>query len=70
MDLAAQFNSYKQQCQNMARAARDPDTKATWTSMAERWERLAERYRLEMTTKKPRPTSQRRTDAIQRKRAA
>ena len=70
MDLVEEFNSYKQQCQNMARVARDPDSKATWTSMAQRWERLAERYRLEMTLKKPRPTSRRRMDPVQRQRAA
>jgi hypothetical protein len=70
MDLVEELNSYKQQCQNMARVARDPDTKATWTSMAERWERIAERYRLEMTPKKPRRTSHRRSDWVQRQRAA
>ena len=70
MDLVEEFNSYKQQCQNMARVARDPDSKATWTSMAQRWERLAERYRLEMTLKKPRPTSRRRMDPVLRQRAA
>ena len=47
MDLVEEFNSYKQQCQNMARVARDPDSNTTWTSMAQQWERLAERYRLE-----------------------
>jgi hypothetical protein len=26
MDLVEEFNSHKQQCQNMARVARDPDT--------------------------------------------
>lgn len=70
MDLVEEFNSYKQQCQDMARVARDRDSKATWTSMAERWERLADRYRLEVTSKKPRPTSHRRMDLLQRKRAA
>jgi hypothetical protein len=34
MDLVEEFNSYKQQCQSMARVARDPDTKATWTKLA------------------------------------
>jgi hypothetical protein len=70
MDLVEELISYKQQCQDMARAARDRDSKATWTSLAERWERVAERYRLEMTTKKPRPTSRRRSDLVQRQRAA
>jgi hypothetical protein len=70
MDLVKEFNSYKEQCQKMARVARDRDSKATWTSMAERWERLAERYRLEMIPKKPRPTSHRRSDRVQRQRAA
>jgi hypothetical protein len=65
-----EFNAYKQQFQDMARVARDRDSKATWTSMAERWERLAERYRLEVTSKKPRRTSHRRMDPLQRKRAA
>ena len=72
MDLVEEFKSYKQQCQDMAHGTggRDPDSKATWTSMAQRWERLAERYRLEMTLKKPRPTSRRRMDPVQRQRAA
>jgi hypothetical protein len=70
MDLVKEFNSYKEQCQKMARVARDRDSKATWTSMAERWERLAERYRLETTPKEPRPTSHRRSDWVQRRRAA
>jgi hypothetical protein len=70
VDLVEELISYKQQCQDMARVARDRDSKATWTSMAERWERLAERYRLEMTLKKPRPTSHRRSDLVQRQRAA
>jgi hypothetical protein len=70
MDLIEEFNSYKQECQRMAKLARDPDSKATWTSMAERWERLAEQYRLEMMSKTPRPTSNRRIDPVQRQRAA
>jgi hypothetical protein len=70
MDLIEELNSYKQECERMAKIARDRDSKATWASMAERWERLAEKYRLEMTHKAPRRSSHRRIDRVRELRAA
>jgi hypothetical protein len=69
MHLVEEFNSHKEECQRMAQFARDADSKATWKSMAERWERLAEHYRAELT-KRPKPASRRRLDLVQRQRAA
>jgi hypothetical protein len=53
----------------VAELGRDPESKATWAGMAERWARLAERYGTEPTTT-PKPVSRRRRDPIQRQRAA
>jgi hypothetical protein len=37
-----QFLKRAAECESMAKIARDHDSKATWTRMAERWHRCAE----------------------------
>ena len=42
------------ECQQMAKATRDPATKATWNRMAERWAQCAERAKSQSVTTHPR----------------
>jgi hypothetical protein len=42
MDPAEEFHRHADECQRMARATRDPESKATWSRMAERWLRCAD----------------------------
>jgi hypothetical protein len=42
MHLPEVFMSRIAECERMAKLARDPDSKATWNQMAERWHRCAE----------------------------
>jgi hypothetical protein len=37
------FLTRASECESMAKLAREPDSKAIWTRMAERWHRCAER---------------------------
>jgi hypothetical protein len=37
MDTAAEFRKYAANCKNMSRVSTDPETKALWSRMAERW---------------------------------
>ena len=46
MHLPEVFQNRIADCEHMAKFARDPDSKASWTRMAARWRRCAE---LEMT---------------------
>ena len=43
IDPADQFLKQAAECQQMARATRNPASKATWNRMAERWLQCAER---------------------------
>jgi hypothetical protein len=42
MDPAEEFRRHADECHRMARGTRDPDSKAAWSRMAERWLRCAE----------------------------
>lgn len=42
MHVVYEFRGYAQQCEQMARATREPESSSMWTRMAERWLRLAE----------------------------
>ena len=62
MDTPAEFRKHAADCERMAKASRDLETKATWKRMAERWRlcaKLAEdegefqRRRLEENRSKP-----------------
>jgi hypothetical protein len=37
MDTPAQFSKYAVDCETMAKMSRDPETKAVWKRMADRW---------------------------------
>jgi hypothetical protein len=37
MDTAAQFRKYAANCKKMSRVSTDPETKALWRRMEERW---------------------------------
>jgi hypothetical protein len=41
MDLAQEFRKHASECQAMARHSSDPQSRATWKQMAERWLRCA-----------------------------
>jgi hypothetical protein len=44
MNPPDEFLKHAVQCEQMARFARDRESKATWKRMAERWRRCAERF--------------------------
>ena len=37
MDMPAEFRKYAADCDKKAKVSKDPETKATWKRMAERW---------------------------------
>jgi hypothetical protein len=37
MDAPAEFRKHGADCEKMAKVSKDPETKATWKRMAERW---------------------------------
>ena len=37
MDMLAEFRKYAADCEKRAKVSKDPETKATWKRMAERW---------------------------------
>jgi hypothetical protein len=41
MVLAQEFRRYAGECRQVARDAPDPESKATWDELAERWDRCA-----------------------------
>jgi len=48
MDPAQEFRNHAEECRRMARSIRDPASKATWNSLAERWQHCAEVAESEM----------------------
>ena len=54
MNQPEEFLKHAVECQQMAKATRDPATKATWNRMAERWAQCAERAKSQSVTTHPR----------------
>ena len=44
MHLPDEFQKHAADCMQMAKFSRDPESKAMWNRMAERWRRCAETY--------------------------
>ena len=42
MNLPEEFQGHHDECLRMAKSTRDPETKAMWQGMADRWRRCAE----------------------------
>jgi hypothetical protein len=42
MDHVEAFHKNARECRAMAHSAKDPESRATWTSLAERWQHCAE----------------------------
>lgn len=47
MSPSEEFLKHAADCQQMARSTRDPQSKATWSRMAQRWRDCAERFELQ-----------------------
>jgi hypothetical protein len=45
MDPSDEFLKHAADCQRMAKFTRDPESRATWNRMAERWMDCAERFK-------------------------
>ena len=45
MNPSEEFLKHAADCQQMAKFTRDPQSKATWSRMAERWMDCAERFK-------------------------
>jgi len=48
MNPSEEFLRHAADCQRMAKFTRDPQSRATWSRMAERWLSCAERFNSEM----------------------
>ena len=42
MDHVETFHRHVDECRMMARSTKDPESRSTWNSLAERWQRCAE----------------------------
>ena len=47
MNPPDEFLKHAADCEQMAKFARDPESKATWNRMAERWRRCAEIFTIQ-----------------------
>jgi hypothetical protein len=47
MSPSEEFLKHAADCQQMARSTRDPQSKATWSRMAQRWIDCAQRFELQ-----------------------
>jgi hypothetical protein len=47
MNPSEEFRKHAVDCQQMAKFTRDPESKATWNRMAQRWIDCAERFKIE-----------------------
>jgi hypothetical protein len=47
MNPAEEFLRHADECERMAKFTRDPESRATWNRMAERWLVCAERFKLQ-----------------------
>jgi hypothetical protein len=48
-----EFLKHAADCQRMAKFTRDPESRATWNRMAERWIDCAERFKRESVAHRP-----------------
>jgi hypothetical protein len=62
MNPADEFLKHVADCQQMARLSRDPQSKATWNRMAQRWMDCAERFKQSQAARSA-PKRQRRPPA-------
>ena len=58
-----EFLKHAAECQQMAKATRDPASKMTWNRMAERWPQCAERAKSQNVTTRPRIPVRRQTES-------
>jgi hypothetical protein len=47
MNPSEEFLKHAADCQKMAKFTRDPESRATWNRMAQRWIECAERFKIE-----------------------
>ena len=68
MNPSEEFLRHAADCEKMAKFTRDPESKATWTRMAERWLDCAKRFKLQIsaTQRKPAqaPSAEPPTDSV------
>jgi len=50
MSPSEEFRRHAAECRSMAGFLHDPNSRATWISLAERWMRCAERYDQQLTS--------------------
>ena len=50
MSPSEEFRRHAAECKSMAGFLHDPNSRATWNSLAERWLRCAERYEQQLTS--------------------
>jgi hypothetical protein len=61
MNPSEEFLKHAADCQRMAKFTRDPESKATWNRMAERWLECAERFKRSQASARPAPRRHRRS---------
>jgi len=60
MDPSEEFLKHAADCQKMAKFTRDPESKASWNRMAERWMECAERFKRSQNSARAAPRRHRR----------
>jgi hypothetical protein len=63
MNPSDEFLKHAADCEQMAKFARDPESKATWNRMAERWRRCAEKFTTESLAARHQMATKRRQNA-------
>ncbi len=64
MNPSEEFLRHAADCEKMAKFTRDPESRATWTRMAERWLDCAERFKLQISaTQRSQPRRHRRASS-------
>ena len=63
MNPPDEFLKYAADCEQMAKFARDRESKATWNRMAERWRRCAEKFTTESLAARHQMATKRRQNA-------
>ena len=59
MNPSEEFLKHAAECELMAKFTRDPESKATWNHMAQRWVRCAQLYSRESAAAHQRPPAKR-----------
>jgi hypothetical protein len=64
MNPSEEFLKHARECELMAKFTRDPDSRATWSHMAQRWVRCAQLYSRQTAAAHERPPAKRHRHSV------